>query len=290
MFRGSYVALVTPFKEDGSIDWEGWEALVGFHLENKTDGLVPCGTTGETPTLSLDERKELITRTIKQVEGKVPVIAGTGSNGTQGSIEFTKWAEDAGATAALVVVPYYNKPTPEGQYRHFEAIAKASKIPLVLYNVPGRTACNMPPHVVKRLAELDTVKAIKEASGNVAQAMEISRHTDLDILSGEDALIVPLLSIGGKGVISVCANIIPRDTHDMIDKYLNGQVEEAKEMALKMYDLVQALFIETNPIPVKTALKLMGKIGGTFRLPLCEMKPENEAHLKKAMEEYGGLL
>lgn len=281
------MALVTPFGDDGSLDMKQWEALIDFHLEEGTDGLVPCGTTGETPTLTREEKKQLITKTIEKARGKVPVIAGTGSYNTKETVEMTKFAADAGADAALVVTPYYNKPTPLGLYKHFEAIATATSLPLVLYNVAGRTALNMAPSVVKSLAQIDSVKVIKEASGSLNQVIEIAHETNLTILSGDDALTLPILSVGGKGVISVTANIVPKDMARMVALYLEGKVEESRKLAMKMFPLFQALFFETNPIPVKTALHYMGKTGGKFRLPLCEMETVTAAKLKEAMKAYG---
>ncbi|RME87194.1 MAG: 4-hydroxy-tetrahydrodipicolinate synthase [Planctomycetota bacterium] len=287
MFQGSFVAIVTPFKDDGSIDMAAFEALIDFHLEEGTDGLVPCGTTGETPTLSKDEKKQLIQKTIEKAKGKLPIIAGTGSYNTKETVEMTKWAADAGADAALVVTPYYNKPTCKGLLSHFEAIAKATDLPIVLYNVPSRTSLNMTPQVVRELAAIPSVKAIKEASGNLSQVMEIAATTDLTILSGDDNLTLPILSVGGKGVISVSANIIPKEMSQLVKYYLEGKTEEARKLALKIFHLCQSLFLETNPIPVKKALELMGKIGPTLRLPLAPMDEGLAEKLKTAMKDFG---
>lgn len=287
MFQGSFVALVTPFDDELRVDFGKLEELIEFHLSEGTHGLVPCGTTGETPALSKRERQEVIEFTVARSQGKVPVIAGTGSYNTAEAVEMSKWAQDAGVDGLLVVTPYYNKPTPEGLYRHYEAIDREVQIPIVLYNVPGRTGLNLTPEVVERLAQLENVRAIKEASGNLSQVLEIASRTDLVILSGDDNLTVPILSVGGRGVISVSANIVPRDMAELVDRYLRGEVEEAGRMARRLCLLCKALFYETNPIPVKAALKLMGKLNGRVRPPLAELGEANELRLRRAMEEYG---
>lgn len=288
MFKGSIVAIVTPFKK-GEIDEDGYRELIEFQIENGTSAIVPCGTTGESATLSVAEHNRVIDIAIEAVKKRVPVIAGTGGNSTSEAIELTAHAKRAGADGTLQVTPYYNKPTQEGLYQHFKAIAKAVSLPQVLYNVPGRTGVNMLPETVARLAELDEVVAIKEASGNLVQMTEIVNLAGdkITLLSGDDNLTLPLLSIGGKGVISVVANIAPKDSADMVRAWEGGRLEEAKTLFLKLFPLCQAMFYETNPIPVKTALGLMGKVSDQMRLPLCPMAPGNLEKLKKALVAYG---
>ncbi len=288
MFKGSIVAIVTPFK-NGEIDEDAYRELIEFQIENGTSAIVPCGTTGESATLSMAEHNRVIDIAVEAVKKRVPVIAGTGGNSTREAIELTAHAKRAGADGTLQVTPYYNKPTQEGLYLHFKAIAKAVALPQVLYNVPGRTSVNMLPETVARLAELPEVVAIKEASGSLVQMAEIvSLAGDkITLLSGDDNLTLPLLSIGGKGVISVVANIVPKDSADMVRAWLDGRVEEAKTLFLKLFPLCQAMFYETNPIPVKTALGLMGKAGDEMRLPLCPLAPGNMERLKKALRAYG---
>jgi 4-hydroxy-tetrahydrodipicolinate synthase len=288
MFKGSIVAIVTPFK-NGEIDEDGYRELIEFQIENGTSGIVPCGTTGESATLSMAEHNRVIDIAVEAAKKRVPVIAGTGGNSTSEAIELTAHAKRAGADGTLQVTPYYNKPTQEGLYQHFKAIAKAVALPQVLYNVPGRTSVNMLPETVARLAELPEVVAIKEASGNLVQMAEIVTLAGdkITLLSGDDNLTLPLLSIGGKGVISVVANIVPKDSADMVQAWLDGRVEEAKTLFLKLFPLCQAMFYETNPIPVKTALGLMGKAGDEMRLPLCAMASGNLEKLKRALRAYG---
>jgi 4-hydroxy-tetrahydrodipicolinate synthase len=288
MFKGSIVAIVTPFK-NGEIDEDAYRELIEFQIENGTSAIVPCGTTGESATLSMAEHNRVIDIAVETVKKRVPVIAGTGGNSTSEAIELTAHAKRAGADATLQVTPYYNKPTQEGLYRHFKAIAEAVALPQVLYNVPGRTSVNMLPETVARLAELPEVVAIKEASGNLVQMAEIVTLAGdkITLLSGDDNLTLPLLSIGGKGVISVVANIVPKDSADMVQAWLDGRVEEAKTLFLKLFPLCQAMFYETNPIPVKTSLGLMGKAGDEMRLPLCPMAPGNLEKLKRALRAYG---
>jgi len=288
MFKGSIVAIVTPFK-NGEIDEDAYRELIEFQIQNGTSAIVPCGTTGESATLSVAEHNRVIDIAVEAVKKRVPVIAGTGGNSTSEAIELTAHAKRAGADGTLQVTPYYNKPTQEGLYRHFKAIAKAVALPQVLYNVPGRTSVNMLPETVARLAEIDEVVAIKEASGSLVQMAEIVNLAGdkITLLSGDDNLTLPLLSIGGKGVISVVANIVPKDSADMVQAWLDGRVEEAKILFLKLFPLCQAMFYETNPIPVKTALGLMGKAGDEMRLPLCPMAPGNLEKLKNALRAYG---
>ena len=288
MFKGSIVAIVTPFK-DGKIDEDAYRELIEFQIENGTNAIVPCGTTGESATLNMEEHGRVIDIAISAVKKRVPVIAGTGGNSTSEAIELTRHAKNAGADASLQVTPYYNKPTQEGLYRHFEAIAKAVSLPQVLYNVPGRTSVNMLPGTVARLAELPEVVAIKEASGDLGQMAEIKRLAGdkITLLSGDDNVTLPVLSLGGKGVVSVVANIVPKDTSDMVNAWLEGDIEKARGLFYKLFPLCQAMFYETNPVPVKTSLALMGKIHEQLRLPLAPMASANLDRLKKALRDYG---
>jgi len=288
MFSGSIVAIVTPFK-NGEVDEEAYRQLIEFQISNGTSAIVPCGTTGESATLNVEEHARVIDIALEAVRKRVPVIAGTGGNCTKEAIELTKHAKKAGADASLQVTPYYNKPTQEGLYQHFKAIAKAVPFPQVLYNVPGRTSVNMLPETVARLAELPEVVAIKEASGNLGQMAEIVRLAgdNITLLSGDDNVTLPSLALGGKGVISVVANIVPRDSADLIKAWEEGKVEEARALFYKLFPLCQAMFFETNPIPVKTSLALMGRIQDEMRLPLCPMSQGNLDRLKKALKAYG---
>jgi 4-hydroxy-tetrahydrodipicolinate synthase len=288
MFKGSIVAIVTPFK-GGEVDEETYRDLIEFQIEGGTSAVVPCGTTGESATLSVEEHARVIDIAIAAVNKRVPVIAGTGGNSTREAIELTQHARESGADATLQVTPYYNKPTQEGLYQHFKAIAEAVPLPQVLYNVPGRTSVNMLPETVARLAELPEIVAVKEASGSLGQMAEIVRMAGdrITLLSGDDNLTLPVLSIGGKGVVSVVANIVPGDTAALVQAWEEGDVEKAKALYYKLLPLCQAMFYETNPIPVKTSLALMGKIDGEMRLPLAPMAPANLERLKKALEDYG---
>jgi 4-hydroxy-tetrahydrodipicolinate synthase len=288
MFKGSIVAIVTPFK-DGKVDEDAYRELIEFQIENGTNAIVPCGTTGESATLNMKEHGRVVDIAISAVNKRVPVIAGTGGNSTSEAIELTEHAKNAGADASLQVTPYYNKPTQEGLYRHFEAIAKAVSLPQVLYNVPGRTSVNMLPETVARLAELPEVVAIKEASGNLGQMAEIVKLAgdNITLLSGDDNVTLPVLSLGGKGVVSVVANIVPKDTSDMVNAWLEGDIEKARGLFYKLFPLCQAMFYETNPVPVKTSLALMGKIREELRLPLVPMSSANMERLKKALHDYG---
>jgi 4-hydroxy-tetrahydrodipicolinate synthase len=289
MIHGSIVAIVTPFK-NGQIDEDSLKELIEFQIENGTHGIVPCGTTGESPTLSHEEHEYVIEVTVKAVKKRIPVIAGTGSNSTEEAIRLTKFAEKVGADAALLVVPYYNKPTQEGLYLHFRQIASQVKIPLILYNIPGRSGVNMNPETIARLAkDCKNIIGVKEASGSVQQASKILYLCGMDfiLLSGEDAINFPLLAIGGKGFITVTANIVPRDVAELYNSYARGEFNQARELHYKLLPLNETLFIETNPIPVKAALSLMGKIQGEFRLPLCPMSPANFEKLKTALQNYG---
>ncbi|EYE89425.1 dihydrodipicolinate synthase [Fervidicella metallireducens AeB] len=288
LFTGSGVAIVTPFNDNG-VDFKKLEELLEWHIEQKTDAIIVCGTTGEASTMSEQERKETIKFTVDVVKGRIPVIAGTGSNNTKASVEMSRWAESIGVDGLLVITPYYNKTTQRGCIEHFKAISAAVTKPIIIYNVPGRTGFNIAPQTVYELSKLHNIVAIKEASGDFSQLAEIAAlcGDNLDIYSGNDDQTIPMMALGAKGVISVVANILPKDTHDMCEKFLNGDVKGACEMQLKMFQLIKALFIETNPIPVKTAMNIMGMEVGHLRLPLFEMSPNNVETLKKAMSNYG---
>lgn len=289
MFYGSNVAIVTPFK-NGSVDEQSMADLIEFHIENGTHGIVPCGTTGESPTLNHEEHKQVIKLTVDTVNGRIPVIAGTGSNCTEEAISLTQYAKEAGVDGSLQVVPYYNKPTQEGLYRHFKAIASTVDIPIVLYNIPGRSAVNLTVETISRLAnDCKNIVGIKEASGSLNYASKILQSCGLDfiLLSGEDSLNLPLLSIGAKGFITVTANILPSDVADLYNSFSSGDFEKALQMHYKLQPLNELLFIETNPIPIKSALSMMGKINPGFRLPLCEMSPKNYEILKMGMQSIG---
>ena len=286
-FTGSGVAIVTPF--DGyKTNYDALGELIEFHIQNNTDSIIICGTTGEASTMPDAEHLAAIEYTVKKVNGRIPVIAGTGSNETAHAIELSKKAEELSADALLVVTPYYNKASQKGLVAHFSAIANSVSIPIILYNVPSRTGVNIPIPVLKELSKLENIVAIKEASGNISYTAKVAAEVpDLYIYSGNDDMIVPVMSLGGKGVISVLANVMPRETHDMCQYYLDGENEKATKLQLELLDLVDNLFIEVNPIPVKTALGLMGKNVGNLRLPLCEMEDKNLASLKACMQKHG---
>ena len=288
MFKGSIVALITPFK-DGAVDEESLRRLVEFHIENGTDGIVPCGTTGEASTLDYDEHMRVIEIVIQQAAKRVPVIAGTGSNSTDEAIDLTRKAKNLGADGVLLVTPYYNKPSQEGLYRHYKAIADAVAIPQVLYNVPGRTGVNMLPETVARLAEHPGIVAIKEATGSLQQASEVLAlcGDKLDLLSGDDFITFPIMACGGSGIISVVANIIPRQVADLVDAFFDGNLEEARRLHLHLLKISNAMFVETNPVPVKTAAALMGMCGDELRLPLAPLADGSLATLKRVMGAYG---
>lgn len=288
LFKGSGVALVTPFNENG-VDFEKLGELIEYHIENKTDALIVCGTTGESTTMSDEEQASVIEYTVKKVNKRIPVIAGTGSNDTKHSIELSQKAEKLGADGLLVITPYYNKTNARGLKLHFEAIAKSTKLPIILYNVPGRTGVNIKPSVIAELAKIENIVAVKEASGDIAQVAEIARLVpeDFAIYSGNDDSILPLLSLGGVGVISVVANICPKETHDLVDKFLNGDVKGSRELQLGMKALIDKLFIEVNPIPVKTAMNILGFEVGDLRLPLAPMEENNLNALKDELVNYG---
>lgn len=288
MFIGSAVALVTPFK-DGEINFETLKKLINFHIENKTDAIVVCGTTGESSTLTDEEKKELFKIAINEVKGRVPLIAGTGKNITKDTIELTKFAKSAGADCALVVTPYYNKTTQSGLIEHFSIIADESDFPVILYNVPSRTGLNTTPETVFELSKNKNITGIKEASGNISQITEIARlcGDKINIYSGNDDHILPVLSIGGKGVISTVANIAPKETSELVHSFFGGNIEKSREIQFRLIPLINALFIEVNPIPVKTAMRLLGWEVGELRRPLTEMNPENLKILKRELKNFG---
>jgi 4-hydroxy-tetrahydrodipicolinate synthase len=286
--RGSLVAIITPFR-NGKLDEKALGDLIEWQIASGTDGIVPCGTTGESATLTHEEHKRVVELTVEVVKRRVPVIAGTGSNSTDEAIEFTRHAKSAGADAALLISPYYNKPTQEGLYRHHKAIADAVDLPQVLYNIPGRTAVNMTPQTVARLAQLRNIVGIKEGAGSLQQVSEIVQLCGerFTVLSGDDALTVPMLAVGAKGVITVTANVAPADMAALVDAWEAGDTAKARTLHFKLYPLFQALFLETNPIPVKHALALMGKATADLRLPLCPMSQDNLDKLTLVMKDYG---
>lgn len=290
MFKGSLVAMITPFGENGEVDEKGIEKLVEFHIQNGTNGIVPCGTTGESPTLSHEEHKRVVEVTINAVAGRVLVIAGTGSNCTREALDLTSHAKEAGADGALIITPYYNKPTQKGLYLHFKKIAEEVDIPIIVYNVPSRTGINLLPKTLAELSEIKNIIGVKEASGNLDQMTQIIElcGDKITLLSGDDKLLLPVLSIGGKGVISVVANIIPREVSDMVNEFEKENYRKAKEIFLsKVYPLSNAMFYETNPIPVKTSARLMGLPSGDLRLPLAPMSENNLAKLKADLIKFG---
>jgi 4-hydroxy-tetrahydrodipicolinate synthase len=284
MLEGTIVAIVTPFK-NGKLDKKALKGLVEFQIKNGTKAIVPCGTTGEASTLSFEEHKAVIDIVIETVKGRVPVIAGTGSNNTAEAVELTAYAKKAGADASLVVTPYYNKPTQEGLFLHYRTLAKAVDLPMVLYNVPGRTGVNLLPATVARLAEVKNIVAVKEASGNLGQVGEIIRTVpkDFTVLSGDDGLFFPMMALGAKGVISVASNVAPRLMADLYDAWVAGDIDRARALHYKLMPLFDVLFIETNPIPVKTAVALMGLANEEFRLPLSPMGADNKKKLAKVL-------
>ena len=286
MFTGSLVAIVTPFRK-GKVDERALADLIEWQIANGTNGIVPCGTTGESATLSHDEHNRVIELTVEVVRRRVPVVAGTGSNSTDEAIALTKHAKQAGADAALLITPYYNKPTQEGLYRHYRAVAEAVDLPLVLYNIPGRTGVNMLPATIARLTTLPTIVGVKEGSGSVQQASDLVLMCGdrLTVLAGDDALTLPMMAVGGKGVITVTANIAPAEMAQLVKAFAEGKIEEARRIHFKLSPLFAALFFETNPIPVKEALSLMGKIDPELRLPLCSMAQDTREKLVQALKD-----
>ena len=290
IFTGAGCAIITPFTAEGAVDYPALDRLLDFQIDNGTDAIIICGTTGESSTLSEAEHSDVIAHTVKYVNHRVPVIAGTGSHDTQTAIMLSKQAEDDGADAVLVVTPYYNKATQNGLKMHFKLIAEAIHVPVILYNVPSRTGCNIQPETAVWLARnVENIVAIKEASGNISQIGHLFAiaNGDIDVYSGNDDQIVPLLSLGGKGVISVLSNIAPRQTHEIVQKYHDGDVAGSAKMQLEAMNLINALFCEVNPIPVKKASELMNLCGGGVRLPLTEIEAANAERLANAMRDYG---
>lgn len=290
LFKGAGVAIVTPFHRDGSVNYERFAELLEYQIANGTDAIIVCGTTGESSTLSHEEHLDVIRFGVKQVAGRVPVIGGTGSNCTETAIYLSQEAEHAGVDGLLVVSPYYNKATQNGLYYHYRAIADSVSLPLILYNVPSRTGTNIAPATVVRLCrEVENIVGVKEASGNISQVAKLMSLADgcVDLYSGNDDQVVPLLSMGGLGVISVLSNVAPRQTHDMCAKFFEGDLAGSLKIQLDAIPLVDALFCEVNPIPVKMALKLQGRDEGILRMPLSEMEPEHVEILKKAMKKFG---
>ena len=290
IFKGSGVALITPFKESMEIDYEKLRELVDYHVNHKTDAIIVCGTSGESATMTVEEHLEAIAVVAEQADGRIPVIAGTGSNDTQTAIELSVEAEKCGVDGLLMVTPYYNKCTQNGLIKHYEQVSSKVDVPIILYNVPSRTGVNiLPATAVKMAKAVDNIVGIKEASGNISQVAELAALANgcIDIYSGNDDQIVPLMSLGGIGVISVTANIIPDDTHDLCAKFFEGDIEGARQLQLKAIELCKALFCEVNPIPVKKATELLGLSNGKVRLPLTEMEPEHVEFLRKAMQNYG---
>ena len=286
MFTGSLVAIVTPFRK-GKVDERALADLIEWQIANGTNGIVPCGTTGESATLSHDEHNRVIELTVEVARRRVPVVAGTGSNSTDEAIALTKHAKQAGADGSLLITPYYNKPTQEGLYRHYRAVAEAVDLPLVLYNIPGRTGVNLLPATLARLPALPTLVGVKEGSGSVQQASDIVQMCGdrLTVLAGDDALTLPMMAVGGKGVITVTANIVPAEMAGLVKAFAEGKIEDARRIHFKLSPLFAALFFETNPIPVKEALSLMGKIDPELRLPLCPMAQDTREKLIQALKE-----
>lgn len=290
IFKGAGVAIVTPMYENGEVNYEQFGKLIEFQIENKTDAIVVCGTTGEASTLTHEEHLDVIRYCVKAVNKRVPVIAGTGSNCTETAVYLSQEAEKAGADGLLLVSPYYNKATQNGLYTHFKTIADAVKIPVLLYNVPGRTGCNILPETIVRLCkDVENIAGVKEASGNISQIAHLAAIAEgcVDIYSGNDDQILPIMALGGLGVISVLSNVAPAQTHEICQDFLDGKVKDSRRKQLEALDLCDALFCEVNPIPVKKALNLMGMEAGSLRMPLTEMEPANAEKLTKAMKAYG---
>jgi 4-hydroxy-tetrahydrodipicolinate synthase len=288
MFKGAITAIVTPFK-NGQLDEEAYRELIEFQIKGGVHGIVPCGTTGESATLSHTEHKRVVEICIDQVKKRLPVIAGTGSNNTAESLELTQHAEQAGADAALMITPYYNKPTQEGLYQHYKTVASQTKIPIVVYNVPSRTSVNLLPGTVARLAQIPNIVGIKEATGDLKQCSKVLELCGdrITVISGDDFTVLPLMAVGGQGVISVVSNVAPGDMAGMCNAFLAGDLARARELHFKMWPLMEAMFLETNPTPAKTALKFMGKITGEVRQPLCPMSAANDDKLRQVMQKYG---
>ncbi len=292
IFKGAGVAIVTPMKENGEVNYEKFAEMIEFQIANGTDAIIVCGTTGESSTLTHEEHLDVIKYCAEKVAGRIPVVAGTGSNCTETAVYLSREAEKYGVDGLLLVSPYYNKATQNGLYTHFKTVAESVKLPIILYNVPSRTGCNILPDTVIRLChDVENIVGVKEASGNLSQIARLAAKAKgtVDIYSGNDDQIVPILSLGGKGVISVLSNVAPKETHEICARYFAGDVEESRDLQLRAMDLCDALFCEVNPIPVKKALNLMGMEAGSLRLPLTEMEEANAAKLEKAMREFGVL-
>lgn len=290
IFKGAGVAIATPFKSDGAVDYQEFDRLIEFQIENGTDAIIVCGTTGESSTMSEEEHIEVVKHCIKRVAHRVPVIAGAGSNATETAVKLSKEAEEYGADAVLSVTPYYNKATQDGLVRHYSAVSEAIHIPIILYNVPGRTNCNILPETVARMVkETEHVRAIKDATGDLAQCAMMMKLAgdELEVYAGNDDVIVPTMALGGLGVISVLSNIAPRQTHDMCEACFAGDYAKAAQMQKDAMPLIKALFCEVNPIPVKKGLSYIGYQSTSLRLPLTDMTEKNAEHLKKTMQEYG---
>lgn len=289
VFTGAAVAIITPFKEDGSVDYDTFGKIIEDQIAGSTDAIVVCGTTGESAAMPDEEHLAVVEYCVKKVAGRVPVIAGTGTNDTQHCINLSQGAEKIGVDALLLVTPYYNKTTQRGLIAHYTKIAESVKLPIILYNVPSRTGLNIAPETLKELSKVENIVAVKEASGNISQVAKIAQlcGDDMTIYSGNDDQIVPLLSLGGKGVISVLSNVAPKQTHDMVASYLEGDIKKACQLQLEAIELVDALFIEVNPIPVKAAMNMLGYNAGGLRMPLCEISDANKEVLRKAMVNYG---
>ncbi len=290
VFKGAGVAIATPMKENGEVDYGQFDRLLEFQIENGTDAIIVCGTTGEASTLTHEEHLDVIGHCVKTVAGRLPVIAGTGSNCTETAVYLSTEAQKLGADGVLLVSPYYNKATQNGLYAHFKTVAQAVDVPVILYNVPSRTGCNILPETIVRLCrDVENIAGVKEASGNISQIAHLAAIADgcVDIYSGNDDQIVPILALGGIGVISVLSNIAPRQTHDICQKFLDGDVEGSRKMQLEAMELCSALFCEVNPIPVKKALSLMGMCSGALRMPLTQMEEPNAQRLERAMKAYG---
>lgn len=289
LFKGSAVAIITPFKSDGSVDFKKLEDLIEWHIQSGTKAIVVCGTTGESSTMTVEEDKATIKFTVDKVNKRIPVIAGTGSNCTSHAVSMSQWAESIGVDGLLVITPYYNKTTQKGLIEHFKAVNDAVKTPIILYNVPSRTGLNLAPKTLEKLCDLENIAAIKEASGDISQIayMKAICRDKIDIYSGNDDQTIPILALGGVGVISVAANIVPADMEKMCELFFKGDTEGALKLQLDLFSLIKALFIETNPIPIKTALNLLGKNVGNLRLPLCNMTDGNLDILKNELKNYG---
>ena len=292
--QGVYPALITPFKKNGEVDEAGFRRNIDFVIKGGVSGIVPCGCTGEAATLSFDEQRHLLEAAVDQSNGRVPVIGGSGSNNTREAVELTRYAKEAGADAAMLITPYYNKPGDAGQLLHYTTIANKVDIPIILYNVPSRTGINMKPSIVAELAKISNIVAIKEASGNPSQTAEIIELTrehrkQFTVLSGDDNLTIPILSYGGKGVVSVAANIMPKEMSQMVSFYLNGDQKKALEIFYRLAPVLRGLFVETNPIPVKSAANMMGLAAGSLRAPLTDLAPENKKKLESQLKTAGAL-